>query len=147
MSNQEQKIKLISRINLAIGVIITLLLIFFMNSSVFAQVIPNQKAILGGIAGIKSTPSEKDFPLLYRVYESNTKPHIKTIKFDVPLSSQVKLFIEDKFGNVVKAFLYDNLQTGSYEINLIWANLDEGNYVCKFSAGDYKKTLNLISER
>lgn len=141
MSIQLQKIKTVT------GIIITLLLALMVNVNLFAQVVPNKKANIGENAGIRIVQSEKDAPLLYKVYLVKSKSHIKTIKFDVPLSSQVKLFIEDKNGNVVKAFLYDNLQPGSYEINFNSASLEKGDYVCRFSAGDYKKTFNLFSQK
>ncbi len=147
MSNQEQKIKRISRIKALMCLIIVLMFTFFMSSSVIAQVIPNNKVSIGENAGIRSLESEKDAPLLYRVYAVKSKSHIKTIKFDVPINSQVKLFIEDKNGNVVKAFLYDNLNPGRYEIHFNSADLEKGDYVCRFSAGDFKKTFNLISEK
>src|SRR5437016_2736314 len=130
MTIKDQKIKLM----LFVHFLIILMFVLMLNTS-FGQnsyVSYNKNSELN----YTNTHLVSGIPNDFKLYENPINS--SSIKFDIPAISQVKMTVFDKKGGIVKGYLYDNIQPGTYELNV--SDLDNGNYTYTMSAGDYTQS-------
>jgi hypothetical protein len=70
----------------------------------------------------KSVNTSTDF----KIYQLSAN----TIKFEVPAVNNLKIGLYDNYNNLVRSYIYNNLQAGSYEINFGSGNIKKGKYTC-----------------
>lgn len=140
MSNQERKQKTLQKFNIIMAIVMMLALFLFANSSIlFSQTFKEVNFPDGSIAGKESSVK---LHINYRIYQISAN----VIKFDLPEVSFVKVGIYDKNKNLVRTYIYNNLQAGTYEININSANMEKGNYTCVLSAADVEESSQVIIE-
>lgn len=62
----------------------------------------------------------------FKIYQVSSK----IIKFEVPEVSNLKIGLYDEYDNLVRTYIYNNLQAGTYEINVGSGNIKKGKYTC-----------------
>lgn len=139
MLNIERKENTLQKFNLIVAIAMMLGLIIFANSNLFSQQFKEVNFPEGSIAGMESTVK---LHTNYRIYQSS--PNV--IKFDLPEVSFVKVGIYDGNKNLVRTYIYNNLQAGTYEININPANMEKGKYTCVLSAADVEESSLVIIE-
>jgi len=94
-----------------------------------------------GISQISSAVPEQ-----YGLFNNYPNPFnpVTNIKFDIPKSSFVKLFIYDSKGAVVSELVNTNLQAGSYSYSFDAAQLSSGVYFYRVEAGSFTDTKRMI---
>ncbi|MCC6865067.1 MAG: hypothetical protein IT280_02795 [Ignavibacteria bacterium] len=122
-----------------IGILFTFLVIFYCQESSFAQQFINVNFPIGSVSGIESRIT---LNLNYRIYQVSQN----VIKFELPAVSLVKIGFYDSNNNLVRTYLYNNLQAGSYEININSANLEKGIYTCILSTANVHESSKIIIE-
>ena len=111
-------------------VIIFVLTIFSTNSTLLAQNYASYN-------DIKLTKSSVIVPKEFKLHEISINwDYTKSLKFDIPNQTTASIMITDKNGNIIKGYLFENIYSGSYELNLGVGNYSPGNYTVTLSAGD-----------
>jgi hypothetical protein len=127
------------KFNILFAVILMVILFLVANSTfLFAQSHNDAKFHEVGlndpsIGGISNTASG------FKIYQSSAN----SVKFDVPKSSSIKIGIYDNNNNLVRTYIYNNLNAGTYEINLSSGNLDKGTYTCVMNAGTEQESSKI----
>jgi hypothetical protein len=80
-----------------------------------------------------------------KVYQNYPNPFSSTttIKFEIASFSNLKLSVYDNNGNLVKAYLYDNIKPGIHEINIDGSDFPAGEYYYRFISGNYSQTYKM----
>jgi hypothetical protein len=65
-----------------------------------------------------------------KIYQSSSN----IVKYDIPQMAYVKIGIYDKSNNLVRTYIYNNMQAGTYELNFTSGNLNKGMYTCVLNA-------------
>ncbi len=140
MSNYEKKQSTLQKFNIIVALAMMLALIILANSNIlFSQSFKEVNFPDGSIAGKESSVK---LHTNYRIYQSSNN----VIKFDLPEVSFVKVGIYDGNKNLVRTYIYNNLQAGTYEININPANMEKGKYTCVLSAADVEESSLVIIE-
>ncbi len=140
MSSHELKNKRLQRFNIIMALALMAVLFIFVNSNIlFAQQFKEVNFPDGSIAGIESSINTHTN---FRIYQFSQN----VIKFELPEVSFVKIGLYDDKNNLIRTYLYNNLQAGTYEININSANLDKGNYTCVLSSADVQESSKVIIE-
>ncbi len=140
MSSHELKNKRLQRFNIIMALALMAVLFIFANSNIlFAQQFKEVNFPDGSIAGIESSINTH---ANYRIYQFSQN----VIKFELPEVSFVKIGLYDDKNNLIRTYLYNNLQAGTYEININSANLDKGKYTCVLSSADVQESSKVIIE-
>lgn len=94
-----------------------------------------------GITQISSVvPSEYS---LFNNYPNPFNP-VTNIKFDIPKSSFVKLYIYDSKGALINELVNTSLQAGSYSYSFDASSLSSGVYFYRVEAGNFTDTKRMI---
>ncbi len=80
---------------------------------------------------------------LYQNYPNPFNPETK-IRFNIPVSSNVKITIYDITGEEIYTVLNQNLNAGKYETQWNGQNFSSGVYFYRIETGNYSKTLKMI---
>ncbi len=140
MSKFEKKQNTLQKFNIVFAIAMMLALFIFANSNIlFSQSFREVNFPDGSIAGMESIVKTH---ANYRIYQSS--PNV--IKFELPAVSYVKVGLYDSKKNLVRTYIYNNLQAGTYEININSANFEKGNYTCVLSAADVEESSLVIIE-
>lgn len=140
MSSHELKNKRLQRFNIILALAMMAALFLFANSNIlFAQQFKETAFPDGSVAGMESKINTHTN---YRIYQFSQN----VIKFELPEVSFVKIGLYDFKNNLIRTYLYNNLQAGIYEININSANLDKGNYTCVLSSADVQESSKVIIE-
>ena len=116
-------------------VLIFVLTIFTNNSTLISQ-------NLASYNHISLTKYSVNVPKEFKLYDISTNwDYTKSLKFDIPNQTTASIIITNEDGNIVKDFLYENIYSGSYEINLGVGNYSSGNYKVILQAGDNSQTI------
>lgn len=77
-----------------------------------------------------------------KIYQNFPNPFsgTTTIKFETASFSNLKLAIFDSYGNLVKAYLYDNMQPGIHEVRVDGSDFPAGEYTYRFISGNYSQS-------
>src|SRR5260221_7529714 len=77
-----------------------------------------------------------------KIYQNFPNPFsgTTTIKFETASFSNLKLAIFDSNGNLVKAYLYDNIQPGTHEVRVDGSDFPAGEYTYRFISGNYSQS-------
>lgn len=119
-----------------------MMLAFFIlaNSNIlFSQSFTEVNFPNGSIAGKENIINTNSS---YKIYQ--TSPNV--IKFDLPDVSFVKVGLYDSNKNLVRTYIYNNLQAGTYEININSANIEKGKYTCVLSTSDVEESSLVVIE-
>ena len=110
----------------------------YINYSPFSA--PDSTGIITGIAGNEPLPDKYE---LYQNYPNPFNP-ATTIRYDIPKSSHVKLYVYDILGRVVAKLVDEKKDAGRYEA--IWHanNFTSGFYVFRIEAGNYEKKMKMM---
>lgn len=140
MSSHELKNKRLQKFNIILALAMMAALFLFANSNIlFAQQFKETAFPDGSVAGMESKINTHTN---YRIYQFSQN----VIKFELPEVSFVKIGLYDFKNNLIRTYLYNNLQAGIYEININSANLDKGNYTCVLSSADVQESSKVIIE-
>ncbi len=140
MSRQEKKQSTLQKFNIVAAIVMLAALFIFANSSIlFSQTFREVNFHDGSVAGVESKINTN---VNYRIYQ--TSPN--TLKFDLPDVSFVKVGLYDSKRNLVRTYIYNNLQAGTYEININSANLEKGNYTCVLATADVQESSQVVIE-
>jgi len=141
MSRYEKKQNTLQKFNIAAAIAMLIALFLFANSSIlFSQTF---KEVNFPEPSVKTSFSKLEAAgLNYRIYQSSAS----IIKFELPDVSFVKIGLYDSNRNLVRTYIYNNLQAGSYEINLNTANLEKGNYTCVLGTAEVQESSQVIIE-
>jgi hypothetical protein len=135
MTTIEVKQNRLQKFNIIFALILMLALFLFMNSTLlFAQNYQEVGLNDPSYAGLSNTN--------YRIYQTSGN----IVKFDIPEAAYVKIGIYDKFDNLVRTYIYNNLKAGTYEINFSSGNLDKGTYTCVLNSGSHQESSKIIIE-
>jgi hypothetical protein len=137
-----------NKFNIVIALSIMLALFFLVNSKLaFSQSAQEVGYTGNNIAAVYST-DQSGTPMDIKVYQNYPNPFSTstTIKFETAAFSNLKLAIYDQNGNLVKAYLYDNIQPGLHEVNIDGTDFPAGEYTYRFISGNYSQTykMNLV---
>jgi S-formylglutathione hydrolase FrmB len=80
---------------------------------------------------------------LFQNYPNPFNPVTK-IKYQLPISSKVKIAVYDLLGKELSVLVNDNLIPGNYEVEWNAVNYPSGVYFYKLTAGDYVQTKKMI---
>ena len=85
-------------------------------------------------------------PAAYNLFNNYPNPFnpVTNIKFDIPKSSFVKLFIYDSKGALVKELVNSQLTAGSYNYSFDAAEFSSGVYFYRVEAGNFVDTKRMI---
>ncbi len=85
-------------------------------------------------------------PIEYSLFNNYPNPFnpVTNIKFDIPKSSFVKLYIYDSKGALVNELVNSNLQAGSYSYSFDASHLSSGVYFYRVEAGSFTGTKRMI---
>ncbi len=140
MTSHELNNKRLQKFNIIMAVAMMVALFLFANSNIlFAQQFKEINFPDGSVAGMESKINTHTN---YRIYQFSQN----VIKFELPEVSFVKIGLYDTKNNLIRTYLYNNLQAGTYEININSANLDKGNYTCVLSSADVQESSKVIIE-
>lgn len=94
--------------------------------------------------GIK--PISSDVPKSYELYQNYPNPFnpSTTIEFDIPRSTNVKLFVYDVLGRIVQMLVNENVKAGSYKVNFEKNNISSGIYFYKLVTDDLSISKKLM---
>jgi len=146
MKNQTSISKTGSFITIAFMIVLLVLILSNVNSA-FGQSTTLAGSNNQNIAVLYvSDPSNPSPDII--VYQNYPNPFTMStvIKFETTTSLQVKLAIYDQNSNLVKAYIYDNLQPGLHEVSLDGNGLTPGEYTYRFTSGTYSQEykMNLV---
>ena len=140
MSKLERKEKNLQKFNIIFAIAMMIALFVFANSSIlFSQTFREVNFPDGSIAGAEGLVS---INANYRIYQSSSN----VIKFELPSVTYVNVGLYDSNKNLVRTYIYNNLQAGTYEININSANFEKGKYTCVLSAADVEESSQVIIE-
>ena len=90
-----------------------------------------------GPVGITSSGNE--IPLVFALYQNYPNPFNPStkIKFDLPVSSAVKMVVFDVLGREVTTLVNSNMQAGSYEVEFNASDYPTGIYFYKIEANGF----------
>lgn len=129
----ERKENRLQKFNIAFAIILMFLLFLFMNSNLlFAQSYHEVGLNDPSVAGLSNN-------IGYKIYQNSPN----TVKFDIPEASYVNIGIYDGKNNLVRTYIYNNLPSGTYEINLSSGNLDKGTYTCVLTSGSHRESSKI----
>ncbi|MFA5011284.1 MAG: T9SS type A sorting domain-containing protein [Ignavibacteria bacterium] len=99
--------------------------------------------------GEKYNPPPIITPDKFKLYQNYPNPFnpITTIKFDVPISSSVKISVFDVSGRVLKTLVNDYFQAGTYSVEWNAAKNSSGVYFYKLIARDFTETKKMLIVR
>lgn len=102
------------------------------------------KTTNGGIVGLENTGST--VPNNFKLSQNYPNPFnpTTTIEFELPHSSNVKLFIYDIIGKEVENLIDQQLSAGSYKYIFDGSKLSSGVYYYKLSAKDFTETKKFV---
>lgn len=97
-----------------------------------------------GTIGIE--PTGNNIPGSFTLHQNFPNPFnpFTNIKFDLPLSSHVKLSVFDISGREIAVLVYEALTLGSYSISWNAANYTSGVYFYKLETESYSETKRMI---
>ncbi|MDH3268003.1 MAG: C25 family cysteine peptidase, partial [Ignavibacteria bacterium] len=86
-----------------------------------------------------STGSEEILPLGFELFQNYPNPFnpSTTIKFTLPVSSNVKLTVYNALGQLVETLVDREMQSGYHEVNFDASRLASGVYLYQLQAGEY----------
>jgi hypothetical protein len=93
-----------------------------------------------------SIESNTNSPVTFALAQNYPNPFnpSTTIKYELPLSSEVRLSVYDLFGREVSTLVDGRRDAGVYEVKFDGSNLASGVYFYRMQAGDFVKSTNLI---
>lgn len=141
MSGYEKKQNTLQKFNIFAAIVLLIALFLFANSGMlFSQTF---KEVNFPEPSVKIAFSKLEAAgLNYRIYQSSAS----TIKFELPEVSFVKIGLYNSNRNLIRTYIYNNLQAGNYDINLNTANLEKGNYTCVLQTADVQESSQVIIE-
>ncbi|MCX7878601.1 MAG: S8 family peptidase, partial [Ignavibacteria bacterium] len=80
---------------------------------------------------------------LYQNYPNPFNPNT-TIKFDVPLSSDVEISLYDVTGRLVRSLLNQKLEAGTYRLNVELSELPSGVYFYNMRGMNFSETRKMV---
>lgn len=85
-------------------------------------------------------------PSEFKLYDAYPNPFnpITTIKFDITINSDVRLFVYDMIGKQAAILVDQNLNPGKYSVNFNASNLASGIYFYRLQTKEYNKTKKLV---
>jgi len=126
--NNQKKLKIIIALNMIIALFV------LSNSNItYSQHFKDINFPDGSLAGMVNRNIDVH---VYRIYQS--APDV--IKFDLPKVNFVKIGLYDSKNNLVRTYIYNNLNEGTYEITLNSKNLDKGIYTCVLFSADAQES-------
>ncbi len=140
MLKLEKKQNTSQKFNIITAFAMMLAFFIFANSNIlFSQSFTEVNFPNGSIAGKENIINTNSS---YKIYQ--TSPNV--IKFDLPDVSFVKVGLYDSNKNLVRTYIYNNLQAGTYEININSANIEKGKYTCVLSTSDVEESSLVVIE-
>lgn len=134
------KEKNLKKFNIIMAFVLLIILFFIANENIlFSQQFKDIGFPDGSVAGMISKNTETH---VYRIYQS--APNV--IKFDLPAVNFVKIGLYDSKSNLVRTYIYNNLNEGTYEITLNSSNLDKGIYTCVLFSAEAQESSQVIIE-
>ncbi len=99
---------------------------------------------ISSTVGVNNNGSE--VPNVYSLSQNYPNPFnpVTNIKFSIPNTGVVKLVIYDIMGREVLSLINQNLQSGSYTVDVDASNLSSGVYFYSLTAGDFKDTKKMM---
>jgi hypothetical protein len=96
------------------------------------------------LVGVKRIPN--DLPLHFGLYQNYPNPFNPTtnIRYDIPVSSNIKLVVYDMLGKEVTALVDEKQKAGTYEIQWDASKYSSGLYFYKLQTETYSETKKLI---
>jgi hypothetical protein len=96
------------------------------------------------IVGISSNTNE--IPVKFKLYNNYPNPFnpVTKIKFDLPNTSNVKLFVYDVLGREISRILDGELKAGKYEADFDASNLPSGVYFYRLITDGYNDTKKML---
>jgi len=87
-----------------------------------------------------------NIPSQFELYQNYPNPFnpLTNIKFDLMISSYVKLIVYDILGKEIEILLNQKINAGSYEYRWNGINLPSGTYFYRFITEDYSETKKMI---
>lgn len=84
-------------------------------------------------------------PEKFDIYQNYPNPFnpITTIKFDLPINSDIKIIIYDLKGSLINSVSEYDLYPGQYSYHFDGSNLSSGIYFCRLISNEYQKTIKL----
>ncbi len=85
-------------------------------------------------------------PNTFTLYQNFPNPFNNTtvIKFDLPATSKVEIFLYDILGRQLRNILEDEMEIGTHKVNLTLNDFASGVYFYKIKAGDFVQTKKLM---
>ncbi len=85
-------------------------------------------------------------PSEFKLYDAYPNPFnpITTIKFDITINSDVRLYVYDMIGKQAAILVDQNLNPGKYSVNFNASNLASGIYFYRLQTKEYNKTKRLV---
>jgi hypothetical protein len=101
---------------------------------------PDSTGVITGIAGNEQLPTK------YELYQNHPNPFnpITTIRYDIPKSSNVKIYIYDVLGREVARLVDEQKDAGRYEAIWYAQNYTSGFYIYRIEAGTYEKKMKMM---
>ena len=118
---------------------------------VFTNVTPNKfyrlvegQGLNEVIIGLSQTGTV--IPIIYKLEQNYPNPFnpVTKIRFAIPGSSNVKLFVYDVTGRLVSELVNGELNAGEYETNFNAEEFTSGVYFYTIQAGNFKETKKLV---
>jgi hypothetical protein len=102
------------------------------------------RRLLSEVIGIN--PISNEIPAKFSLSQNYPNPFnpVTKIKFSLPKSSYVKIFVYDALGRVIDKLVNEQLNAGTYEVDWNAEKYSSGIYYYKLSAGDYSETMKMI---
>lgn len=120
-------------------------------TQVFTNIIPNKfyklnegQGLTEIVIGISQVGTQ--IPNNYKLEQNYPNPFnpVTKIRFAIPGSSNVKLFVYDVTGRLVSELVNGELNAGEYETNFNAAEFTSGVYFYTMQAGNFKETKKLV---
>jgi hypothetical protein len=129
------------------GVIARVYSLYFINNLTGWAAMWNgtiMKTTTGGSVPVLNLGNE--IPSEYMLYQNYPNPFnpITNIKFDIPLSSHVRLIVYDALSREVATLVNEKLSVGSYETEWDGSGYPSGVYFYKIETKDYSKTKKML---
>jgi photosystem II stability/assembly factor-like uncharacterized protein len=81
--------------------------------------------------------------ILYQNYPNPFNP-TTNIKFDIPKTGLVKIYVYDVLGSIVATLVNEDLTAGSYKVDFNASNLSSGIYFYTINAGNFTETKKMM---
>ncbi len=90
--------------------------------------------------------NNNEIPKVFKLYNNYPNPFnpTSTIKFDVPLASDVKMLVYNTLGQEVSTLVNAHLGAGSYSVQWDASNFPSGVYFYKITAGNFTDIHKMI---